>query len=394
MKNKPVLIAVLDTYPSLSETFLTLTLKNLQSKFHVTILAKKKGNTSNSKLKVKYLPSEYWPFPIKLLVLFGNIFRSFIIDPTTSMVLLKSIRKNNSLREGFQILYRTLPIIYINGQITYFPFGEMAARYVDYIKTKQKVIFSLRGTDISITPLIDINYRKKLIDCLRYSSAIHCVCDYNKKVAEDIIGHHLEKATVIHTAVEKFITKKQDNFPKSSKYIITSVGRLDWKKGYEHGIKAIFELRRRGYKIIWRIVGEGEYRIPLQWAIRDMDLVDTVFLEGPKSHDLITDNLKYSDAFFLPSVSEGISNAVVEAMSVGIPVVSTNVGGMPELILDGETGLLVPPRDWKAMAEALERLIKDHEFSNQLVDNAYRHISENFNLKRHINLFNKLFESV
>jgi glycosyltransferase involved in cell wall biosynthesis len=100
------------------------------------------------------------------------------------------------------------------------------------------------------------------------------------------------------------------------------------------------------------------------------------------------------DIFVLPSHSEGVSLALLEAMAAGLPVIGSRVGGLPEVVADGENGLLIPPRDAGALADALERLLADPAGAQALGDHARRHVREHFTLERLGREINEIYEEL
>jgi glycosyltransferase involved in cell wall biosynthesis len=96
----------------------------------------------------------------------------------------------------------------------------------------------------------------------------------------------------------------------------------------------------------------------------------------------VPDLLNAMDIFVLPSYSEGVSLALLEAMAAGKPVIATAVGGLPEVVTEGENGLLIPPRDAEALAGALARLLTDPALAQRLGTNARARVRENFSLDR------------
>ena len=146
---------------------------------------------------------------------------------------------------------------------------------------------------------------------------------------------------------------------------IISIGRLVAFKGFEYLIDACAELARRGLNFTCEIIGDGPLRGDLEARIRKLNLSDRVHLLGSLSQGAVLERLWAADIFALPSVTDtqGASDVfptvIIEAMAAARPVVSTHLAGIPESVVHGETGLLVPPEDTMALAEALGRLIQD-----------------------------------
>jgi glycosyltransferase involved in cell wall biosynthesis len=146
---------------------------------------------------------------------------------------------------------------------------------------------------------------------------------------------------------------------------IVSIGRLVTFKGFEYLIDAFAELARRGLDFSCEIIGDGPLRGDLETRIRKLNLSDRVHLLGSLSQGAVLEKLKSADIFALASVTDaqGASDVfptvIIEAMAAARPVVSTRLAGIPESVVHGETGLLVPPEETMALAEALGQLIED-----------------------------------
>ncbi|MBO0694845.1 MAG: glycosyltransferase, partial [Verrucomicrobia bacterium] len=146
---------------------------------------------------------------------------------------------------------------------------------------------------------------------------------------------------------------------------IISVGRLVAFKGFEFLIDACAELWRQGLDFTCEIIGDGPLCEDLDARIRKLNLSDRVRLLGSQSQASVLARLRAADIFALASVTDaqGASDVfptvIIEAMAAARPVVSTRLAGIPESVVHGETGLLVPPEDTMALAEALTRLIQD-----------------------------------
>jgi glycosyltransferase involved in cell wall biosynthesis len=146
---------------------------------------------------------------------------------------------------------------------------------------------------------------------------------------------------------------------------IVSIGRLVAFKGFEYLIDACAELARRDLDFSCEIIGDGPLRGDLETRIRKLNLSNRVHLLGSLSQGAVLEKLKSADIFALASVTDaqGASDVfptvIIEAMAAARPVVSTRLAGIPESVVHGETGLLVPPEDTMALAEALGQLIED-----------------------------------
>lgn len=147
---------------------------------------------------------------------------------------------------------------------------------------------------------------------------------------------------------------------------IVSVGRLDANKNHEMMLRAFANLALKYPEYTLTIYGEGELREYLQKLINSLGLEDKVILPGMIPD--VADNIEKAALFLLTSYSEGISNALIEAMALGLPVIATDVpsGGTVELIRHKENGWIIPPGDQKALEEAMEALLSDVEFAEKL----------------------------
>lgn len=148
-------------------------------------------------------------------------------------------------------------------------------------------------------------------------------------------------------------------------FSILCVGALEEKKGHRYLIEACQFLHRRGVRFACHLVGEGPYRRQLETQIAQAGLQDQVHLHGGCPRPEVVRLLSAADVFALASVAtqqgrqEGIPVVLMEAMASGLPVVASALSGIPELVESGWTGILVPPRDATALANALHTLYTD-----------------------------------
>ena len=148
-----------------------------------------------------------------------------------------------------------------------------------------------------------------------------------------------------------------DPFPHLSRPRVAFVGRLAPQKGVIGLVRAAARLRAPNVQIV--LVGDGPDRQRLEREIHALGLADRVQVTGFVAHDRIPAVLAHVDVLVMPSVYEELGSALVEAMHAGVPIVATRVGGIPDVIEHGETGILVPPGDPGALASAIDDLLDD-----------------------------------
>jgi glycosyltransferase involved in cell wall biosynthesis len=169
--------------------------------------------------------------------------------------------------------------------------------------------------------------------------------------------------------------------------VILSVARLVEKKGLEDLIAAADILRRRGHAFHVEIIGSGPQRETLKARAKQMGLAERVRLVGAQAHDAVCLAYQRASIFVLPCVvasngdRDGIPNVLLEAMASGVPVVSTPVSGIPELIDPGVNGLLVPPHDANSLADAIETLLASRELCERLARAARAKLEASFSLE-------------
>lgn len=175
-----------------------------------------------------------------------------------------------------------------------------------------------------------------------------------------------------------------------SDVLVGAVGRLDRQKGFATLIEAMARLK--GSALRCAVLGDGPERERLAALIRKHELERTTWLIGEKTE--IPSWLSAFDLYCLPSLWEGLPNALLEAMALGLPVVASGVDGVPEAVTDGKDGLLVPPSDPAALAKALKALASDPDKRTKLGAAAKASIAERFTLRRMIEEYERAYETV
>jgi sugar transferase (PEP-CTERM/EpsH1 system associated) len=182
----------------------------------------------------------------------------------------------------------------------------------------------------------------------------------------------------------------------SARFVIGAVGRLQPVKNQRDLIRAVSLLVRRSPhlrdKIGVVIVGDGSERSRLEAQVQEEKLQDVIKFLGARND--IADLLPEFDVFVLPSLAEGISNTILEAMASGVPVVATLVGGNPELVDEGMTGRLIPSTDVDAMARAIEEYVSDPALARRHGHAGRQAVARRFSIERMVGDYASLYDGL
>jgi colanic acid/amylovoran biosynthesis glycosyltransferase len=280
--------------------------------------------------------------------------------------------------------------VYFARQIQEMEVDHIHAHFVWLNGIAAQIASDLTGVTYSLhAHAWDIFQRNR--ECIRHqlelATAIVTVSDYHRRYLADLCPRWLlEDIHVVHYGLDpmEFIPLETSTNGKVSQII--SVGSLFVKKGHEYLIDACARLADKGFPFHCSIVGSGFLREALQAQIDERCLQDKVTLLGAKNQAEVLELYRHSDIFALPCVvskdgdRDGMPNVLLEAMAMGLPVITTPVTGNPELVHDGETGLLVPERDSQALALALERLINDRTLRHKLGEQGRQTVLAGFDI--------------
>jgi glycosyltransferase involved in cell wall biosynthesis len=178
------------------------------------------------------------------------------------------------------------------------------------------------------------------------------------------------------------------------KKVILFVHRLAPRKGPEYLIRALPKIKEEVPNILCILVGDGPQRKQLEELARELGVYNITIFAGSKPTGEIPQFFSACDVYVMPSEIEGFGRTIAEAMACRRPVVATRVGGVPEVVVDGKTGLLIPPRDPEAIAEATTRLLKDKKLSNKLAENGFKRARELYSLDRVAGMFESVFQEL
>jgi glycosyltransferase involved in cell wall biosynthesis len=227
---------------------------------------------------------------------------------------------------------------------------------------------------------VDKFYLQRKVERAQFVLCISDYCRSQVMKASDPV--HWKKLHVVRLGVDPEIFQPATPGDRGGVVEIVCVGRLVPAKGHLILLGAFANLRRQGHKIRLRLIGDGAQRSAMESFIAHEELGDCVILEGALTHEATRRKLAQADIFVLASFAEGVPVALMEAMAMEIPCVSTFVAGIPELIRDGVEGLLVPPSSEQALAAALESLIMNPDLRRKFGVSGRTRVKELYNLEK------------
>jgi len=348
-------------------------------------------------MPVQWISAPSWSGPglMRPLRSAGSAAAAWVRSLAEAKLVLGGVRSDGAGRH-VRALHDLAPLVGRDWDVLYFPWNSAAAALLPLFSVERPVIVSCRGAQLNIAP----HNPRRRADVARYFAAleratvVHCVSDDLERNVVDQ-GIPRDKVRVIRPAVDLsfFCPGSVTVKPEQGLRLVTT-GSLIWRKGHESLLLAMRAFLDAGGRARLRVIGDGRERQRVLYTVGDLGLGDSVDLLGRLDERQVRDELRQADIFVHSSLSEGISNAALEAMSCGLPVVSTDVGGMAEAIRDGVEGLLVPARNPEAMARAITRLGEDRQLRGQMGTAGRDRVVMQFSLDRHIAAWRELLGSV
>jgi colanic acid/amylovoran biosynthesis glycosyltransferase len=231
---------------------------------------------------------------------------------------------------------------------------------------------------------VDKFYLRRKVERAQF---VLCISDYcRSQVMKVCDPKHWVKLHVVRLGVDHRVFVPPPPIDRSGAMEIICVGRMVPAKGHLILLRAFAKLLRCGYTLQLRIIGNGADRSGLESFVRSEKIGTSVIFEGSLSHEATRQKLAQADIFVLASFAEGLPVALMEAMAMEIPCVSTFVAGIPELIRDGVDGLLVPPSSEHDLFTAMERMICDADLRRSLAAAGRRRVLELYDLEQNVRL--------
>jgi glycosyltransferase involved in cell wall biosynthesis len=396
MQQPLVLGYVLKGYPRISETFISneiLLLEELGFTMHLFSMRQPRESFSHDSVKrikarVDYLPTELLPEFLRLLL--PNIFlaskrpKAFLAALRTAGDGLTKGRELATLKHLLQAGYLTnihlLPagnIAQLHGHFAHSP--TSVTRFASILSD---IPFSFTAHAKDIYTSDKKKLRRKIAGALFVATCTKQNKEYLEEIAEGCrtpiycIYHGIDLNLFQENAVRQ-ITHDHS-------FKILSVARITEKKGLPTVYLALARLRDAGIRFHHTLIGDGDDKEKILTLIADLGLSAHCSCLGTRTHEEVLRQFRQSDLFVLGCEiakngdRDGIPNVLVESLAMGVPALSTQVSAIPEILLNGKTGITVPPSEPEAMAAAMQRMLTDSQLRGYLIEGGKKFVRENF----------------
>lgn len=402
MKSKKVAY-LLKRYPRISETFILNEILELERQgldLSIYSLFPPEGGRFHPqvglvKAPVTYLPQpslkDFWGWLKKSRAELGNF------SPTWEKALELNLEYDQDSK-GYVYFLQALMLAQLfqknKIQHTHAHFATLASYMAlsVHLLTEIPYSFTAHAKDIYIDD-VDHSLLARKIERAKF---VVTVSDFNQKYLSNLFqGRFDHKVLRIYNGLNSEIFK-EDNLPREPNLIL-SVGRLIPKKGFEYLIHACRILKEKGFDFRCQIIGEGGHRQILEQESKARGVDDRVEFLGSKTQDEVIHWMKRSTLLCLPCIvadngdRDALPTVLLEAMACCLPVVSTRVTGIPEIVEDGQEGLLVEEKDVMALSQAIACLLVNPDIREEFSKNGLLKVKERFSIHENVSHLKRAF---
>jgi glycosyltransferase involved in cell wall biosynthesis len=406
----PTLAYILKGYPRISETFISNEILLLeQIGFTLRLFSMRHpresfrhDSVSRIQARVDYLPSRLW---MNLAVLLRANGRLLHDNPSPYRQVLRTaigrFKKRGKiatikhfLQAGFLVdehLRKDPSIVHLHSHFAHSP--TSVALFTSML-SGLPFSFTAHAKDIYTS-------RPELLREKCTKAVFTATCTrYNKRYLDNLAGNAANKIHCLYHGIdlELFRPKRTDRKPRPP-YQLLTVARITAKKGLPTVYKALKIVKERGLPFTHYLIGTGEERETIARLIDDLGLDRHCHLLGTLTHAEVLSYFEKSDLFILGCTvakngdRDGIPNVLVESLAMGVPAVATTVSALPEIIINGQTGLAVEPEDGNGMADAIITLIEDDSLRQSVIKEGLNHVHTSFDNSRLIVELAQLFQT-
>ncbi|PSQ55623.1 MAG: N-acetyl-alpha-D-glucosaminyl L-malate synthase BshA [Bacteroidetes bacterium QH_10_64_37] len=289
-----------------------------------------------------------------------------------------------------------LDLLHVHYALPHASSAVMARQILNAEHLELPVVTTLHGTDITLIGQ-DPSFAPVVAWSINESDGVTAVSKHLRQETYD----HFEVTKDIEVIpnfidTDRFVRQDKEHFKQAlcpnGEKVIVHISNFRPVKNAQQVVEVFHRLQNGASNVKLLLVGDGPDRVPTERKARELGVFDDVRFLGKQ--DPVEEILSIADVFLMPSGSETFGLAALEAMACEVPVVATDVGGLPELIVHGETGFLCPLDDVEAFTECTRRLLTDDELHDEMASAARRRAVETFDIDRVVPRYEEYYERV
>ncbi len=294
------------------------------------------------------------------------------------------------------VKYEELDLLHVHYAIPHATSAMQARQILQHEGIYVPIVTTLHGTDITLVGR-DPSFEPVVTYSINESDGVTAVSDYLRRETYDhfnvdngikVIPNFIDTQRFHRTNKEHF---KQALCPGGEK-VLVHVSNFRPVKRSSDVVRVFHRLRKEGHNVKLLLVGDGPDRVPTQHLARELGVYDDIRFLGKQ--EPIEEILSIADAFLMPSASETYGLAALEAMACNVPVICSDIGGLPELVTHGESGFLCPLGDVDAFTECARRILTDDELHARMSAAARKRAEDHFDIEKIVPQYEAYYEEV
>lgn len=386
---------ILKGYPRISETFISNEILLLEKLgFHMHLFPMRHPRESFCHDSVKQIRAQVDYLPTELLLEFPRLLLpNIFLAAKRPKVFLQGLRLANVrfrrtgklatlkhlLQAGFLCNNHLLGNTHISHLHGHFAHSPTSVTMFAALLSGKTFSFTAHAKDIYTSN------PEQLREKIKLAEFVATCTDYNRRYLEDIAqGLNTPIHCIYHGIDLKLFSPKTNHSESSTPYKLLTVARMTEKKGLPTLYHALKILRDKGIKFTHTLIGDGDDREKILQLIKDLELETCCHCLGTQTHNEVLKQFEQSDLFVLACEiaangdRDGIPNVLVESLAMEVPALSTTVSAIPEILLDGKSGVTIAPGDATTMAATIETILKDTNLRKTIIQGGKEHTSKNF----------------
>jgi len=404
MSDRPLKIAyIMSHFPSVTETFILYEILEMaHHDIYVELypLIRTKERVKHPGLDRALSNSHFLPL-LSIQILKTNLCR-FIQQPFEYLSLLWKVISGTW--GNFKFISRAIALfpqsVHCATVMQQQGIDHIHAHFATHPALSALIINSLTSIPFSFTAHgSDIHKDQRMLDKkIESASFVVMISEYNKRFVSEKVGEQSsDKMRVIHCGVDlDYFTRSAEKTHNDS-FCILCVASLREVKGHRYLLEACRYLKDSKMTFVCHLVGEGQLRHEIEKQIADLNLTDMVIMHGALPRQEVIKLMQQADVMVLSSIQasqgerEGIPVVLMEAMACELPVIASRISGIPELVANGKTGILVSPGNSRAIAESLQKLRAEPENGFRMGRDGRMKVQTEFNIHKNTGELAQLF---